>query len=79
MPVVSFCVGRVVGAAIFPATGYIEMALAAAATVGPAPYTLLDLNLQEALILTDDQFRHTRTALTSTAGAHAGRCIAWMG
>ena len=70
---------RIYGAAIFPATGYIEMALAAAATVGPAPYTLLDLNLQEALILTDDQFRTAQLVLVVGDQAATFRALSWQG
>ena len=53
---------RIYGSAIFPATAYIEMALAAAATMGSAPFLLTDLNLHEALILPEDEPPHGAVA-----------------
>jgi acyl transferase domain-containing protein/acyl carrier protein len=56
---------RIYGSAIFPATAYIEMALAAAATMGSAPFLLTDLNLHEALILPEEESRTVQLLLVA--------------
>jgi acyl transferase domain-containing protein len=46
---------RISGASVFPASGYVEMALAAALRVNPAAVALEDIQIQEALVLADGQ------------------------
>ncbi|MDZ7269345.1 MAG: type I polyketide synthase [candidate division KSB1 bacterium] len=60
---------RFYGTAVFPATAYVEMALAAAAEVSGAPPAVLEqVNIHEALLLPEDQTAILQTILTPLPG-----------
>jgi acyl transferase domain-containing protein/acyl carrier protein len=65
---------RVQGAAVFPATGYVELALAAATALDPGPHELLDLSLNTALSLPAAGAVPTRVTLTPNEGELAFEC-----
>jgi len=64
---------RVHGAVVFPATGYVEMALAAGKAVAGGVPVLEDLTIREALVLPEDDIRVVQVAVSREGEAHVVR------
>lgn len=60
---------RIYGSVVFPATGYLEMALAAGITLRKGAQTVRNLTIQEAFILPDDKERTLQLVLTPHNGS----------
>jgi myxalamid-type polyketide synthase MxaB len=62
---------RIFEAVVYPGTGYLEMALAAAASLGPGPHTLESVSIHSALALAEDQTRVVQLILDSVENSLA--------
>ncbi|MEK7325929.1 MAG: polyketide synthase dehydratase domain-containing protein, partial [Chloroflexota bacterium] len=62
---------RIFEAVVFPGTGYLEMALAAAASLGSGPHTLESVSIHSALTLPEDQSRVVQLILDSVENGQA--------
>ncbi len=62
---------RIFEAVVFPGTGYLEMALAAAASLGSEPHTLESVSIHSALTLPEDQTRVVQLILDSVENGQA--------
>jgi len=67
----------VYGATVFPGTAYLELALAAAATVGPLPLSVANLSISEPLML-DDTIHTLQLVLgPASEGEHALQIVSF--
>lgn len=68
---------RIYDTVVFPGTGYIEMALAAAISTQAGPQTLSALNIEEALILPEGESRTLQLILTEQGATSAFEIISF--